>query len=211
MIRLSLWRSEPESVSAPPGAAGAAAAEQAAAASVVDPAARRRWLGGALVTSAAAWLAGCAAPPPVTPPAPSPPVDSPEAAAEVPATLSEADSQAVTLYALGLVGTPYRYGGNTPESGFDCSGLIRHVYRTQAGLPAPRTVAQLQGWGRPVPPAARRTGDLVLFTRGGQTSHAGIYVGQGRFVHAPSTGGQVRLDALNAAHWARQQVAYRRP
>ncbi|MDD0809615.1 C40 family peptidase [Curvibacter sp. RS43] len=181
-----------------------------------EPAFTRRthllaWLGAA----SALGLAGCAGSPPKSQPRPTAlppePQDSPELAAEVPATLSEADSQAVTLYALGLVGTPYRYGGNTPESGFDCSGLIRHVYRTQAGLPAPRTVAQLQFWGRPVPPAARRTGDLVLFTRGGQTSHAGIYVGQGRFVHAPSTGGQVRLEPLTAPHWSRQQVAYRRP
>lgn len=117
----------------------------------------------------------------------------------------------VTLYALGLVGTPYRYGGNTPESGFDCSGLIKHVYQSRAGLNAPRTVAQLQHWGEPLPGEALRSGDLVLFAKRGAPTHAGIYVGDGRFVHAPSTGGEVRLDTLNSRYWAAQRMAFRRP
>jgi cell wall-associated NlpC family hydrolase len=127
------------------------------------------------------------------------------------ARLSDEQSRSVTVYALGLVGTPYRYGGNTPESGFDCSGLIGHVYQLQAGLAAPRTVASLQGWGQSVPAGQLRAGDLVLFGHGGAPTHAGIYVDEGRFVHAPSTGGRVRMDRLNTPHWARQQVSYRRP
>jgi cell wall-associated NlpC family hydrolase len=129
----------------------------------------------------------------------------------IPARLTLAQSHDVTLYALGLVGTPYRYGGNTPDSGFDCSGLIGHVYQLQAGLAAPRTVASLQGWGHPVPAGQLRAGDLVLFGQGAAPTHAGIYVDEGRFVHAPSTGGQVRMDRLTASYWARQQIAYRRP
>ena len=119
--------------------------------------------------------------------------------------------QNVALYALGLVGTPYRYGGNTPAGGFDCSGLIGFVYRSQAGLRAPRTVLELQGWGQPVVREQVRTGDLVLFSSGGSASHAGVYVGAGRFVHAPSTGGSVRLDRLDGPYWSRQIVAFRRP
>ena len=118
--------------------------------------------------------------------------------------------QNVALYALGLVGTPYRYGGNTPDGGFDCSGLIGFVYRSQA-IRAPRTVQELQGWGQPVVPEQLRSGDLVLFSSGGLASHAGVYVGSGRFVHAPSTGGRVRLDRLDGPHWSRQIVAFRRP
>jgi cell wall-associated NlpC family hydrolase len=139
------------------------------------------------------------------------PMAVPTPVTAAPARLSDEQSRNVTVYALGLVGTPYRYGGNTPESGFDCSGLIGHVYQLQAGLAAPRTVATLQGWGQQVPASQLRAGDLVLFGNGGAPTHAGIYVDEGRFVHAPSTGGQVRMDRLTAPHWARQQIAYRRP
>lgn len=149
----------------------------------------------------AALLVGCG----------SPTVRPPPSEAAAPARLTPDQSRSVTVYALGLVGTPYRYGGNTPESGFDCSGLIAWVYRTQAGLASPRTVASLQGWGQPVAPADLRAGDLVLFGNGGAPTHAGIYVDEGRFVHAPSTGGQVRMDRLASPYWSRQQVAYRRP
>ena len=129
----------------------------------------------------------------------------------VPARLSPELASDVTLYAVGLVGTPYRYGGNTPESGFDCSGLIGHVYQTRAGVAPPRTVASMQLWGQPVPPDSIRSGDLVLFAQSGVATHAGIYVGEGRFVHAPSTGGVVRLERLNSKYWAAQRVAFRRP
>ena len=113
--------------------------------------------------------------------------------------------------AIGLVGTPYRYGGNTPASGFDCSGLIGYVYKARASVSAPRSVAALVNWGQPVPAAAVRTGDLAIFVNGDRATHAGIYVGEGRFVHAPSTGGEVRLDRLKSKYWAAQQVSFRRP
>jgi len=130
-----------------------------------------------------------------------------------PATPSLSDEQAhdIAIHALGLVGTPYRYGGNTPDTGFDCSGLIGYVYRQRVGTPPPRTVAQLNQWGQPIDASELRTGDLVVFGTGRQPSHAGIYVGEGRFVHAPSTGGTVRMDHLQSRHWARQNAAFRRP
>ena len=166
---------------------------------------RLRFLKATACLVVAALLGACSTPPAGRPMAPV------TQATPVPARLTEAQSHDVTLYALGLVGTPYRYGGNTPESGFDCSGLIGHVYQLQAGLAAPRTVASLQGWGQAVPGEQLRAGDLVLFGPGGAPTHAGIYVDAGRFVHAPSTGGQVRMDRLGSPYWARQQVAYRRP
>ena len=92
-----------------------------------------------------------------------------------------------------------------------CSGLIRYVYKTGAGVTAPRTVSLLADWGQAVTPESLQTGDLVVFTLGGSPSHAGIYVGDGRFVHAPSTGGEVRLDRLASLYWSLQQVAFRRP
>ncbi len=125
-------------------------------------------------------------------------------------TLTPEQSSDIAIHALGLVGTPYRYGGNTPDGGFDCSGLIGYVYRSRAGIAPPRTVAQLDGFGQPVSTSELRTGDLVLFGSG-QPFHAGIYVGEGRFVHAPSTGGEVRLDRLASVYWSKQTVAVRRP
>ena len=148
-------------------------------------------------------LGGCATAPPARPPNRDMP--------EVIGKLTPAQAQDVTLYAMNLVGTPYRYGGNTPESGFDCSGLISHVYQTNAGLVPPRTTAKLQSWGKPVPVDQVRMGDLVVFLKGDTANHAGIYVGSGRFVHAPSTGGVVRLDSLTSKYWATQPLVVRRP
>ncbi|MFC5608300.1 C40 family peptidase [Variovorax soli] len=154
-------------------------------------------LAGALLV-----LAGCGS---------TPPRATGGAAASVRYTpLSTEQSEDIAIHALGLVGTPYRYGGNSPQGGFDCSGLIGYVYRSRAGLAPPRTVAQLAGFGESVDRSELRTGDLVLFGSG-QPNHAGIYVGDGRFVHAPSTGGTVRLDKLASAYWSRQPLSVRRP
>lgn len=116
----------------------------------------------------------------------------------------------VAMLALGLVGTPYRFGGNSPEGGFDCSGFIGYVYAQALGLRLPRTVRELQAWGQAVTPAEMRTGDLVFMGRGAVATHAGIVVSRRRFVHAPSTGGTVRMDAIDAPHWARNLREVRR-
>lgn len=162
-----------------------------------------RALCGLLLASAVLVLAGCSS----APTTPSSPAAVPHPAARL--TLDQAND--VTVMAIGLVGTPYRYGGNTPASGFDCSGLISYVYQQRAGVVAPRTTGGLIDWGTSIPAPSLRTGDLVVFAQNGRANHAGIYVGEGRFVHAPSTGGTVRLDRLNSSYWAKQQVSYRRP
>ena len=113
-----------------------------------------------------------------------------------------ASANAVLMRAISLVGTPYRYGGNTPEGGFDCSGLVNYVYRDMLDLKLPRTSRDLAAWQGPkIAPERLATADLVFFGSGGQVSHVGIYVGEGRFVHAPSTGGTVRLDHLDGSYW----------
>ncbi|KAF1720082.1 hypothetical protein CSC75_12830 [Pseudoxanthomonas wuyuanensis] len=113
-----------------------------------------------------------------------------------------AAANAVLMRALGLVGTPYRYGGNTPESGFDCSGLVTYVYRDMLDLRLPRTSRELsQAQGPRIDPRKLAAGDLVFFGSRGNVTHVGIYVGEGRFVHAPSTGGTVRLDHLDGHYW----------
>lgn len=113
-----------------------------------------------------------------------------------------AAANAVLMRAISLVGTPYRYGGNTPEGGFDCSGLVNYVYRDMLDLRLPRTSRDLAAWQGPrIAPDRLVAADLVFFGSGGAVSHVGIYVGEGRFVHAPSTGGTVRLDRLDGPYW----------
>jgi cell wall-associated NlpC family hydrolase len=109
----------------------------------------------------------------------------------------------ILFRAISLVGTPYRYGGNTPQSGFDCSGLVDYVFNDVAGITLPRTAQQISEIDAPRIKRDRlESGDLVFFGSGAHhTSHIGIYVGKGRFVHAPNEGGTVRLDYLDAPYW----------
>lgn len=116
--------------------------------------------------------------------------------------------------ALAQVGIPYRFGGSSPATGFDCSGLIQYVYRQNASLALPRTVAEMNTLDVPdVPESELRAGDLLIFStrRDSRPSHAGIYVGEGRFVHAASGGGTVRLDELSDTYWQRAYLNAKRP
>ena len=116
-------------------------------------------------------------------------------------------ANAVLMRAISLVGTPYRYGGNTPEGGFDCSGLVNYVFRDMLDLRLPRTSRELAAVQGPrIAPERLASGDLVFFGSGGAVSHVGIYVGEGRFVHAPSSGGTVRLDRLDDS-WFRDHYS----
>lgn len=120
-------------------------------------------------------------------------------------------ANAVLMRAISLVGTPYRYGGNTPESGFDCSGLVNYVYRDMLDLRLPRTSRELAAMQGPrIAPTQLSSGDLVFFGNGGEVSHVGIYVGEGRFVHAPNSGGTVRLDRLDGSWWHDHYTGARR-
>jgi cell wall-associated NlpC family hydrolase len=115
----------------------------------------------------------------------------------------------ILFRALALVGTPYHWGGNTPESGFDCSGLVDYIYRHAADILLPhssRDMARVDGQ------KVKRmrdlvSGDLVFFDIDGGISHVGVYVGKGRFVHAPNSGGTVRLDDIDGTYW-RDHFAY---
>ena len=117
----------------------------------------------------------------------------------------------ISIAAVGLVGVPYRYGGNTPKGGFDCSGLIMYVYKKSVDIKLPRTVEAMSRKGRSVEDQPPAPGDIVFFnTTGAKYSHAGIYVGQGRFVHAPSAGGTVRLEYITKPYWAARFTEARR-
>ena len=115
------------------------------------------------------------------------------------------------LHAFSLVGIPYRWGGNTPAGGFDCSGLVVYVMRQATGKVLPRTVEQMWSAGRELPAEDRLPGDLVFFnTTGKQHSHVGIYIGQNRFVHAPREGGTVRLESLVSSYCGPRITGIRR-
>jgi len=118
----------------------------------------------------------------------------------------------ILFRAIALVGTPYRYGGNTPEGGFDCSGLVGYVFRDVAGIVLPRSAADIANIAAPDIDRGRlESGDLVFFrhlTR--SVSHVGIYVGEGRFVHAPNEVGTVRLDRLDDSYWREHFVGAKR-
>lgn len=143
-------------------------------------------------------------------PAPAPTPKQPMVFNQAPSSPAADD---ILFRAIGLVGTPYRWGGNTPDAGFDCSGLIGYVYRDAAGISLPRSTREMIVMRAPnVDINSLQSGDLVFFaTSGGsQVSHAGIYVGEGRFVHAPSTGGTVRLDYLSNSYWAKAYLQAKR-
>lgn len=139
---------------------------------------RVRWLAGAAILIL---LAACATV------APAPPANV---------------ANNVLFRAISLVGTPYRWGGNTPQSGFDCSGLVDYVFRTEAGMALPRTSRNIAALDAPkIDRDKLQSGDLLFFGTHRRVNHVAIYVGHGRFVNAPDRGGTVRLDTLDGYYW----------
>jgi cell wall-associated NlpC family hydrolase len=116
----------------------------------------------------------------------------------------------VVLYALSLVDTGYRFGGRNPDAGLDCSGMVSYVYAQVTGLRLAGSAADMARQGRPVATELLRPGDLVFFnTRNRPHSHVGIYIGDGRFIHAPGDQGRVRTDSLTAGWFASRFEAAR--
>ena len=145
-------------------------------------------------------LAGCAS----TPPA------APTASANSTRPSSAAAGDRAAALAAKMVGKPYKYGGASP-SGFDCSGLVQYSFR-QAGITLPHNTVQQRSATRPVKLAELRRGDLLFFNQEGKKyGHVGIYLGEGKFVHAPSSGKSVRSDALSNPYWKKHLSEVRRP
>ena len=117
----------------------------------------------------------------------------------------------LAIYAVGLAETPYHYGGNSPENGFDCSGFVYHVYLTSLGLQLPRTSVELSRVGDPLKEDQLRPGDLVFFNTQRQPySHVGIYVGENRFVHAPKSGKAIAIVNMRENYWRSRYDGARR-
>jgi cell wall-associated NlpC family hydrolase len=112
-----------------------------------------------------------------------------------------------------LIGTPYRWGGQTEEDGFDCSGLLVYLYRSIANRKLPRTThSMIAQRHNEVGRDELQPGDAVFFNHNGEggTSHVGLYIGDGRFIHAPSTGKTIRIDSLDNNYWRRSYTTARR-
>ncbi|MCC7006122.1 MAG: C40 family peptidase, partial [Ottowia sp.] len=117
----------------------------------------------------------------------------------------------LVLNALSLIGVRYRYGGDTPDSGLDCSGFVRYVFNDTLGFSLPRRSADMSRVGEKITKDELEPGDLVFFnTMKRAFSHVGIYVGDNKFVHAPSTGSQIRVDDMQAAYWSHRYNGARR-
>lgn len=120
-------------------------------------------------------------------------------------------ASAITDYASTLIGTPYLRRGTTPERGFDCSGFVQHVFREAGAIDLPRTSREMARTGRKVDLKGLRQGDLVFFsTQGAPFSHVAIYVGNGSLIHAPSSGGAVRLVNMDLPYWRAHYSGARR-
>ena len=119
--------------------------------------------------------------------------------------LSEAETAELIVRSLGLLGIEYRFGGSTPAAGLDCSGFVRHVYKEALGLTLPRTTDEMSSVGEAVDRRQLRAGDLVFFnTLRRPFSHVGLYLGEDRFVHAPSTGNVIRIEPLSTRYWTQR-------
>ena len=120
-------------------------------------------------------------------------------------------AQDVALFALGMIGVDYRFGGNTPDRGLDCSGLVRYVFQEVTGVTLPRTSKEMSRLGDKVALSDLAPGDLVFFnTRRFAFSHVGLYLGDNRFIHAPSTGGEVEVATLSQSYWQKHFDGARR-
>jgi cell wall-associated NlpC family hydrolase len=120
-------------------------------------------------------------------------------------------AQDLAIYALGLIGVDYHYGGSSPEHGLDCSGLVRYVFQEVVGVTLPRTAREMARLGGRVAPGDLKAGDLVFFnTRSSPFSHVGIYLGDDRFIHAPHRGGEVEIVTMSQRYWQQRYDGARR-
>jgi cell wall-associated NlpC family hydrolase len=128
-----------------------------------------------------------------------------------PVPVSRAERSEALLQALLALGVDYKYGGKSPVTGFDCSGLVAHVYKEAWGIELPPNTKGQSQAGTSVKLAELQAGDLVFYdTLKRPYSHVGIYMGDGKFVHAPKTGAQVRIESIKSAYWSQRYNGARR-
>ncbi|HEX5126449.1 MAG TPA: C40 family peptidase [Rhodocyclaceae bacterium] len=148
-------------------------------------------------------LAACSSSP--NRPSPSHAASKPTASEKTPAFHlgSTDDANEIVLFSFGLLDTGYKFGGSNPEAGLDCSGMVSYVVERVTGHKLPHNAAQIAAVTRPIERTQLQPADLVFFNTNGQTfSHMGIYLGDGRFMHAPSTNGKVRIEKMDNKYFA---------
>ena len=154
-------------------------------------------------------LSGCGTMPPGAPGAPGDVTPSFVERSEASVATREKAND-IVLYALGLIDTGYRYGGKNPAAGLDCSGMVSHIFRNAVGIEVVGSAADIARRGKTVDLHQLRPGDLLFFnTRNQPFSHVGIYIGDDRFVHAPSESGRVRTESLKKTYFATRLEAAR--
>lgn len=153
--------------------------------------------------AAAALLAGCSTTPPVA--TTSAPARVVAPSGNYFALDGEHQTQEMVLFALGLLDTGYRFGGRNPDAGLDCSGMVAYIVENISTRRLPHNAAQIAERTRPIEVDELRPGDLVFFnTLKRRHSHMGIYIGDGRFVHAPNSRGRVRVERLANRYFAQR-------
>jgi len=126
-------------------------------------------------------------------------------------TRVETKASEMVVTAMGFLGVPYKRGGNSLETGIDCSGFVRAIYEQTAGLILPRKAEQQAAATQKIDRTELQPGDLVFFNTMRRTfSHVGIYVGNGKFIHAPKPGAEVRVEDMGIAYWNRRFDGARR-
>ena len=160
----------------------------------------RTVLRGAIAVSLASFLAACSATTAYEIPTSSQPTLSTNSLSNLE---TEVASREILIYTLGLLGLNYKFGGRNPEAGLDCSGMVGYIYQNAIGVTLPRTAAEIARLARPIPDSRIRVGDLVFFnTMNRPFSHIGIFIGAGKFVHAPHTHSVIRVAQLDNTYFA---------
>lgn len=121
------------------------------------------------------------------------------------------DASDLIMNAMSLLGVAYHFGGNSPTNGLDCSGFMQYIFRRSMGITLPRNSRQMATVGEAVSRSNMQPGDLVFFSpKGGGISHVGMYIGNGKMIHAPRTGKNIEITSIDQGYWARAFVTARR-
>lgn len=123
---------------------------------------------------------------------------------------SQDEAGDLIMNAMSLIGLSYRFGGNSPTQGLDCSGFMQYIFKRSMGITLPRTSAEMATVGQQVDRAKLKPGDMVFFGAGGRVSHVGMYIGNDRFIHAPRTGRNIEISSMTTPYWNGRYITARR-